>query len=949
MKRLLVKTGWVLVSALALQLPVQAQGMPEVSPSLKKMLGGLPIAGIKDQLQGMVGALKKTSCGNNLTGCYMTQSGPLQLYFFTSGKSQQTLLFVVDKTMAMPRLLGDKVQKVMGETSLSSPIISISTTDYDLDTIKMPPALQKVVREKYFNINSLSFSSGVQVAARASLGGPIKLTMQSMGVDTSQLMMRAAVVMPIPSDLASGAGAGVGAADAVAHGDTMNKAGLDALKPEAFVEFQFGPGSVISMGLPQLKLTDATFFLNNSLTFGYKGNAAYKGAENKKVIMQFQTPLSPAGAMDLLDFSFRMATPDSFTMEDAAHMMVAMATPDGRLAKYGGGFIRNIDTFKGPLLQMIKPLSVVQLRNPEPPTPYVFGDSTKPFPNDMKHFNFVLLGPLADDGPLLKAAGDVRILGQKMGWLYASAGRSGLSGDVGEQITVKLGPLGKVKFKMQATMAINANKQDITLLGNFAGQKIEVGMSGSTMKVAVNASCVNPFEIKTQLEIKPTTDIAEVFEGQGGVNVDPSKISGCIGKELEAAYKKIAGEYNKLGGYTAALANAELEKISDAANVVAQQTEQIANLAAQKTADEARKQYDKTKDAARNVASKTANAASNAFNDAGNAFKKLGKKKKHKKGPDPKFAGSVFDWDYYYDKAPDVVKAGVELPTHWRDHGFAEGRQGSFEFSAKYYLNRYADVRSACPNNNLQCATQHWLDYGIEMGRQGSPDFNVVSYMNRYGDVPRTLAPEDDPDALEHWLTVGSDAGRDGRPASTATGPFSPPTRAGGGGGGPWNDAAQCQNLTVVGFRVSAGDRVDGVQFLYSNKQWGAVHGSMKTYTANVTLPAGQYIERINYRSGDAMDAVGFMVNTGMPATKAETTKSNKSNKSKFGNMPAMPAPPEISGPDPTIKYDTFGMYGGSGGTFATYTVTSGEKLACMSGRSGKSVDQLIFSSTGQR
>jgi hypothetical protein len=921
MKKPLCKAGLLLLTALALPMTAQANA-PEISPALKKMLGGLPIAGIKDQVQGMVGALSKTSCGNNLTGCYMTQSGPLQLYFFTSGKSQQTLLLVVDKTMAMPQLLGEKAQKVMGETSLSSPIISISTTDYELDNIKMPPALQKVVREQYFNINTLSFSSGVQVAARASLGGPIKLTMQSMGVNTSQLMMRAAVVMPIPSDLAGGAGAGVGMADAVAHGDTMKKAGADALMPEAFVEFQFGPKSSLELNSPKMVLTDATFFINNALTFGYKGNAAFKGAEGKKIIMQFQTPLSPAGAMDLLDFSFRMATPASFTMEDAAHMMVAMATPDGRLAKYGGGFIRSIDTFKGPLLAMTKPLSVVQLRNPEPPTPYVFGDSTKPFPEDMKYFNFVLLGPLADDGPLLKAAGDVRILGQKMGWLNASAGRSGLYGDVGEALTLKLGPLGKVRFKMQATMAVNAGKQDITLLGNFAGQKVEVGMSGSTMKVAVNASCVNPFEIKTQLEITPTIDIAEVFDLQGGVNVDPGKIGGCIGKELEAAYKKISGEFSHLGGYTAKAANQELTKIGNAA------------------ADVARKEYENTKDVARNVANKTSNAATSAFNDAGNAFKKLGKKKKHKKGPDPKFAGSVFDWDYYYDNNPDMQKPGVDLTSHWKNSGFAQGRRGSLEFSASYYLNRYPDVASACSSNNLQCALQHWLDYGIEMGRQGSPDFSVVSYMNRYSDVPKTLAPEHDPDALEHWLTSGFDAGRDGRPASTATGPFSAPTRAGGGGGGPWNDAAQCQNLYVIGFRVSSGDRVDGVQFLYSNNQWGAVHGKMKTYSANVILPAGQFIERVNFRSGASIDAVGFMVNTGMPATKTKSTKT------KFGKMPSLP---EIPGPDPAIKYDTYGMYGGVGGTYATYTVTSGEKLACMSGRSGEEVDQLIFSSTGQR
>lgn len=773
MKKSLFKAGWLLLAALALPMTAQANA-PEITPPLKKMLGGLPIAGIKDQVQGMVGALSKTSCGNNLTDCYMTQSGPLQLYFFTSGKSQQTLLLVVDKTLKMPKLLGEKAQKVMGDTLLTSPIISISTTDFELDNIKMPPPLQKVVRENYFNINTLSFSSGVQMAARANLGGPIKGAMQSLGVDTSQLTMRAAVVIPIPSDLAGGAGAGAGMADAVAHGDTMKRAGADALMPEAFVEFQFGPKSSIVLNSPKMVLTDATFFINNALTFGYKGNAAFKGAEGKKIIMQFQTPLSPAGAMDLLDFSFRMATPANFTMEDAANMMVAMATPDGRLAKYGGGFIRNIDAFKGPLMAMTKPLSVVQLRNPEPPTPYVFGDSTKPFPNDMKYFNFVLLGPLADDGPLLKAAGDVRILGQKMGWLFASAGRSGLNGDVGEQIAVKLGPLGKVSFKMQATMAINANKQDITLLGNFAGQKVEVGMSGSTMNVAVNASCVNPFEIKTQLEIKPSTDIAEVFEGQGGVNVDPSKISGCIGKELEAAYKKIAGEYNKLGGYTADLANAELKKISDAANLAAKQAEEAANKAAaaaqkaaddaQRAAEQARQQYENTKNAARNVASNASDAANKAFNDAGNAFKNIGKKKKHKKGPDPKFAASVFDWDYYYDTAQDVVKANMDLAAHWTQYGFNEGRQGSPEFSAQFYLNLYPDLMQACGQRNWQCATQHWLDHGIQEGRQGSADFSVVSYLNRYADLQNAFGNTNYADALDHWLTSGENEGRNGRP-----------------------------------------------------------------------------------------------------------------------------------------------------------------------------------------
>ena len=756
MKKALFKAGLLVLTALALPMTAQANA-PEISPALKKMLGGLPITGIKDQVQGMVDALSKTSCGNNLTGCYMTQSGPLQLYFFTSGKSQQTLLLVVDKTMAMPRLLGEKAQKVMGETSLSSPIISISTTDYELDNSKMPPALQKVVSEKYFNINTLSFSSGVQVAARASLGGPIKLTMQSMGVNTSQLMMRAAVVMPIPSDLAGGAGAGVGMADAVAHGDTMKKAGANALMPEAFVEFQFGPKASLELSSPKMVLTDATFFFNNALTFGYKGNAAFKGAEGKKIIMQFQTPLTPEGAMDLLDFSFRMATPASFTMEDAAHMMVAMATPDGRLAKYGGGFIRSIDSFKGPLLAMTKPLSVVQLRNPEPPAPYVFGDSTKPFPEDMKYFNFVLLGPLAADGPLLKAAGDVKILGQKMGWLNASAGRSGLYGDVGEALTLKLGPLGKVRFKMQATMAVNAGKQDITLLGNFAGQKVEVGMSGSTMKVAVNASCVNPFEIKTQLEITPTLDIAEVFDLQGGVNVDPGKIGGCIGKELEAAYNKIANEFKDLKGYTAAQANAELNKI---ANLAAEEAAKVAKAA--------EAEYNRVKAQARQAADQSIKAVTKTFSGASGVAIGAAGGKTSKPAIDVKtmlYDRSVFDWDYLYDAQPGLVAAKTDLVAYWKSTGYMSKMRGSFEFDPQFYANKNPDaVKKSGNSTAADMMTIHWLGWGINEGNQSSKDFHVKAYLDRYPDLQAAFGPTNYSAALVHWLDSGKREGRDASP-----------------------------------------------------------------------------------------------------------------------------------------------------------------------------------------
>lgn len=66
------KASWILVSLFLFNAPVQAQNAPDISPTLKNMLGALPLAEAKEQLQGMVGDLKKTSCGGGLKGCYFT-------------------------------------------------------------------------------------------------------------------------------------------------------------------------------------------------------------------------------------------------------------------------------------------------------------------------------------------------------------------------------------------------------------------------------------------------------------------------------------------------------------------------------------------------------------------------------------------------------------------------------------------------------------------------------------------------------------------------------------------------------------------------------------------------------------------------------------------------------------------------------------------------------------
>lgn len=885
----LLKASVLVLAALALQAPAQAQGVPEIKPILKKMLGGLQINGLKESVQGMVAALRKTSCGGNLSGCFATQTpdGKLQLYFFTDAKAQQTLLLVVNEDIGIPKTtLPPKVQKALGGTRFGTPIISLSTTSFDLVRDHMPPALQTVIRERYFNVPSMNFEAGAQMAANAKLGGVLKMGLQRMGVTgVNEVTARIAMVIPIPTDAAGGAGTGIGIARDVSDGDTLGDAGAKALKPEVYVELQLAPNSVVDFNQAAMRLTDATFFLNYELTFGFKGNAMFKGLENKPMIVQFQTPLNPESGLDLLDFMFFAATPPKFTLEDQLRVLAAVySSPPPMPGDRVSGYVNRLKAYMEPMMVAAKPLSAFQLINPLGTTEYQFGNPQKPFPT-RKQFNLVALGPLAEGGPYLSATGDLRILGQKMGWIDAKADIRGINGVAGAGLHLKLGPLGRLPINMQSTIALDQNKQITSLTGNLAGQKVSVTF-GSKIGIEVNASCVNPFEIKASVDFKPDLDLERLFEAQGGANVDPSKISGCVGKELEAAYRKVAGEFKNLSGYTAKEANAQLNRISE----------------------EAEKEYNRVKNGARDVANKATNGAANAFNEAGNAFKKIGKKKKHKKKPDQKFAASVFDWDYYYDAYPDLVKAGVDLREHWRDTGFAEGRRGSLEFHTEWYWGHYADVQALCPNKDWACTLQHWIDDGLEQGRQGSPDVSIESYVNRFSAFKLAKVGKlNYLDAMEEWLN--SDGSGNAKPAVVVVGPLAGIRTVGGDKENPWSDLDFCAGQPLTGWRLSYNNTVDRVQFYYENRGWSAVQGGKDKFKVDMILPAGEYVTRVDYRSGVLIDSIAFITNRGR----------------------------------------NFGPYGGNGGSFGSYSVSPGEKLSCLSGRAAGSINQLIFMSTGPR
>lgn len=66
--------------------------------------------------------------------------------------------------------------------------------------------------------------------------------------------------------------------------------------------------------------------------------------------------------------------------------------------------------------------------------------------------------------------------------------------------------------------------------------------------------------------------------------------------------------------------------------------------------------------------------------------------------------GSVYDFNYYVSKNPDVLKAyGYDenkVLAHFVNFGMKEGRRASETFKLSVYKNRYADLRKAYGNNN---------------------------------------------------------------------------------------------------------------------------------------------------------------------------------------------------------------------------------------------------------
>lgn len=125
------------------------------------------------------------------------------------------------------------------------------------------------------------------------------------------------------------------------------------------------------------------------------------------------------------------------------------------------------------------------------------------------------------------------------------------------------------------------------------------------------------------------------------------------------------------------------------------------------------------------------------------------------------------------------------------------------------------------------------------------------------------------------------------------------------GYGGPSNWAdTNCAGQPVNGFHIRPGGRVDGLQFSYRNGGWASNHGTAKGTPLTVVLDADETFTEVRYSAGSSINQLTFVSSKGR----------------------------------------VFGPYGGSDGTPGVVKGSDGAGLSCMSGASGGSIDQLLFS-----
>lgn len=135
----------------------------------------------------------------------------------------------------------------------------------------------------------------------------------------------------------------------------------------------------------------------------------------------------------------------------------------------------------------------------------------------------------------------------------------------------------------------------------------------------------------------------------------------------------------------------------------------------------------------------------------------------------------LFDWEYYYNKYPDLQKAfgknQSKLRNHYNTCGKREGRSSSDVFDPGFYLSKYSDLKAAFGSDYV-AAYNHFVNRGIMEGRQASASFSIEVYKSNYADLRSAFgtAASDNWEYIRHWYQYGRKEGRNAISKISTTG-----------------------------------------------------------------------------------------------------------------------------------------------------------------------------------
>jgi len=144
--------------------------------------------------------------------------------------------------------------------------------------------------------------------------------------------------------------------------------------------------------------------------------------------------------------------------------------------------------------------------------------------------------------------------------------------------------------------------------------------------------------------------------------------------------------------------------------------------------------------------------------------------------------GMVYNLKYYMNTYADLKSAfglnDAAYIEHFVIYGMQEGRQGNAEFNVSYYKNRYVDLREAF-GTDIKSYYTHYINNGVQEGRDGETysdvmgsvtrlngiDYSTVYqydyYINKYKDIKNAYG-KDDIGVLQHFASYGMQEGRQG-------------------------------------------------------------------------------------------------------------------------------------------------------------------------------------------